>query len=194
MGLFALIAQFILMLQNRQAAIGETIIRFFSFFTILTNTLVMLYFANKVFPKQRLLSFLDHKGSFTSTTVFILIVGLVYQFVLRSIWEPQGLQLIVDEMLHSIVPFYFLIYWAVYSEQSDFKYASTLRWLLYPVVYAIFVFIRGALSGFYPYPFLNVSEIGYAQALINVLFIFAIALLLLGLLTFIGRKLKFKKS
>ena len=33
-GWFAIIAQFFLMLENRQADIPETIIRFFSFFTI----------------------------------------------------------------------------------------------------------------------------------------------------------------
>lgn len=38
LGLFALIAQFVLMMQNRQTDVFEAIIRFFSFFTILTKS------------------------------------------------------------------------------------------------------------------------------------------------------------
>ena len=36
-GWFAIITQFILMIENKQADILETVFRFFSFFTILTN-------------------------------------------------------------------------------------------------------------------------------------------------------------
>ncbi len=44
LGWFAVLVQFVLMIQNRQAGVGETIVRFFSFFTILTNSLVAAYF------------------------------------------------------------------------------------------------------------------------------------------------------
>lgn len=50
-------------------------------------------------------------GTITAITVFILIVGSVYQIVLRSIWEPTGLQFIVDELLHTVIPLYMLGYW-----------------------------------------------------------------------------------
>ena len=87
LGWFAVIAQFVLMIQNRQADIVETIIRFFSFFTILTNSLLTLFFTTKVFKSfaERIKIF-NQKGSLTAITTFILIVGLVYQIILRSIW------------------------------------------------------------------------------------------------------------
>ena len=48
---FAVLAQFYLIIENRVAPVTETIIRFFSFFTILTNILVAVYFTirNRVF-------------------------------------------------------------------------------------------------------------------------------------------------
>ena len=39
-GWFALLAQLYLIIQNRVVSVGETIIRYFSFFTILTNLIV----------------------------------------------------------------------------------------------------------------------------------------------------------
>ena len=45
---FSIIGQFVLLLQNRQADVFETIIRFFSFFTILTNLLVAIYFTSRI--------------------------------------------------------------------------------------------------------------------------------------------------
>src|ERR1700722_13215816 len=90
---FSVIAQLILMLQNRATDIPETIIRFFSYFTILTNTLVALYFTAICFN----LSITNRPGLLTAITSYIFIVGIVYQIVLRHLWQPAGIQLIVDE-------------------------------------------------------------------------------------------------
>lgn len=49
LGWFVVITQFILTIQNKQVDIAETIIRFFSFFTILTNILVALFFTYRIF-------------------------------------------------------------------------------------------------------------------------------------------------
>src|SRR5215213_3929165 len=93
-GWFAVIAQFILMINNRVASVDETIIRYFSFFTILTNLLVAFVFTKETNSVVK-------PGLIAATTVYISIVGLVYQILLRHIWNPTGLQMLVDELLHS---------------------------------------------------------------------------------------------
>ncbi|WP_417785404.1 Pr6Pr family membrane protein [Tenacibaculum sp.] len=184
---FAVITQFVLMILNRQTDIPETIIRFFSFFTILTNTLVALYFTNKI---TKNLSIFNKKGALTAITSFILIVGLVYQIILRATWNPTGLQLIVDELLHTLIPFYMLIYWLLYAEPSNFKLKPILPWLAYPIIYIVCIMLRGEFSGFYPYPFLNVSKIGFQQSIINISIILIVSLILMSFLIFVGKKLK----
>ena len=78
-GWFAVIAQYILMIENRVAPVIETTVRFFSFFTILTNTLVVVYFSYvAVTRKIAFLGWFDKPGSLTAITVYITIVGLVY--------------------------------------------------------------------------------------------------------------------
>ena len=39
--------------------------------------------------------------------------------------------------------------------------------LIWPAVWLAYTFVHGALSGWYPYPFLNVAKIGYPAALAN---------------------------
>src|SRR5688572_21115628 len=99
---FAILTQYYLMVENRITSITETTIRFFSFFTILTNSLLALYFTLITFKtRPAYLSILDRPGTLTAITVYITIVGLVYQIILRPLWDPKGTQMIVDELLHS---------------------------------------------------------------------------------------------
>ncbi|HDZ04560.1 hypothetical protein LCGC14_0079660 [marine sediment metagenome] len=187
-GWFAILAQFFLMFQNRQTDILEMVIRFFSFFTILTNILVTLYFTASVF-KLKLIPFkwFFSKGTITAITAFILIVGLVYQVALRGVWQPTGLQRIVDELLHTIIPLYVLIYWCIKVRKNDLRLKSFLGWLLYPVLFIVFILARGHFSGFYPYPFLNVPEIGYEKTLLNISIVFATTLTIFTSLILIGK-------
>jgi hypothetical protein len=116
----AVIGQFILLIQNRQADIPETIIRFFSFFTILTNILVALYYTSRIsIFKITYLSRLSKDGNLTALTAFILVVGLVYQIILRGTWQPTGLQRIIDELLHSVIPLFVLLYWLKFTNKAD---------------------------------------------------------------------------
>jgi hypothetical protein len=174
---FAVIVQFYLMMDNRVASVPETIIRFFSFFTILTNTLVAVYFTIQSLAKNQK-GFWLQPGTLTAITVYILVVGLVYQLVLRQIWEPEGMQKIVDELLHSVNPVLVLIFWSLYEKRDNIRWNQLPYWLIYPLIYLVYILTRGQLSGFYPYPFINVTDLGMKQVLVNSFFLL---LLFLGL-------------
>ena len=92
LGLFAVPAQLYLALQNRVADITETVIRFFSYFTILTNILVLLvslFLALNI--KSRLTNFLARPSTRTASAVYITIVGVIYNTVLAALWKPRKL-------------------------------------------------------------------------------------------------------
>lgn len=162
------LTQYYLMIEHRVASIGETTIRFFSFFTILTNTLVAIFFTLTLFNRKKgVLSILNKPGTLTAVTVYITIVGLVYQIVLRPIWEPTGLQMVVDELLHSIIPILVIVFWYWYEDHSLVKYAQIPQWLIYPFLYLIYILIRGSFSEFYPYPFVDVRNLGLIKVLTN---------------------------
>ena len=44
-------------------------------------------------------------------------------------------------------------------------------WLLYPIGYFAYSLVRGALTASYSYPFIDVSTIGYRQAMTNALLV-----------------------
>jgi hypothetical protein len=50
---------------------------------------------------------------------------------------------------------------------GDSPSSAAVVWLGYPLVYAAYSLIHGAVTGFYPYPFINVSNLGYDKLLIN---------------------------
>lgn len=181
---FAVIAQFYLIIQNRTAPVPETIIRFFSYFTILTNTLVAVYFTAQAVKASKL----TKPGTLTAITVYITIVGAVYQVLLRHIWDPTGLQRLVDELLHTINPVLVIVCWYFYEEKKFVSYKQIPGWLIYPGVYLVYILVRGAYSGFYPYPFVNVSELGLSQVIINSLVLLLVFVLTAAIYITLGKK------
>lgn len=168
LGWFALASQFYLIIINRVASVPETVVRYFSFFTILTNILVAVCFTflltNPLSKKDR---FFSRPTTLTAATVYITIVGIIYNTILRFIWNPTGLQQAVDELLHSAIPVLFVLYWLLFVPKAGLQWKDVLPWLIYPLVYVACILVRGALSGFYPYPFIDVSAIGYGKVLLN---------------------------
>jgi hypothetical protein len=164
----AVVIQYFLMIEKSEVSVGETTMRFFSFFTILTNTLVACYFTLLLSnDAPNLKRNIEKPGVITAVAVYIAIVGLVYQFVLRYTWEPEGLQMIIDEFLHSIIPLYFVLYWFLFEEKLQVKWTLIPLMLIYPALYVVYILLCGMYSGFYPYPFVNVTVLGMDQVLIN---------------------------
>ena len=179
---FAVVSQYYLMIENRVVSVSESTIRFFSYFTILTNTMVAVYCTWQLSGKKPL--FISRPGTLTAVTVYILVVGLVYQVLLRHIWQPAGFQKITDELLHSVVPLLVLIYWYMYEEKPAGSYRQVFSWLVYPLAYLCYILVRGNFSGFYPYPFADVAALGMKKVLINsgmlLLFFLFLSALLIG--------------
>ncbi|WP_298301060.1 Pr6Pr family membrane protein [Hydrotalea sp.] len=188
--MLSVVMQLYLILQNRTAGITETLVRFFSFFTILTNTLAAFYFTVQFTGKK----ILSNPGSLTAIAVYITIVGLVYQIVLRPLWQPTGLQKPVDEMLHSVNPLLVILYWYLYEARRLVQYRQIAGWLIYPLLYLIVILIRGSLSGFYPYPFVNILQIGWQQTFINAGVLFVVFAVMGLFFVFLGKKLSAIKN
>lgn len=152
----------------REVSILHTIIRFFSYFTILTNSLVAVYFTCLwLFPLTKLGQFFKKFSTTTAITVYILVVGIIYNLLLRNIWPVAGWGKVADELLHSFIPVYFLIYWLFFTQREKLSWSAPLPWLIYPTAYLIYTLIRGTITNTYPYPFINVTKLGYQQVWIN---------------------------
>ncbi len=193
MGWFALAAQLILVIQNRVVPVTEMVIRYFSYFTILTNLLVAVCVTILfIKPTTSLAGFLVKPSTVTAITVYITIVGIVYNVILRFLWQPEGLQFIADELLHTVIPLLFIVLWLLFVPKTELAYKNVLPWLIYPFLYLVYTLIHGAVSGYYPYPFMDVGVLGYKKVLMNaavLLILFSgLSLFLVSLGKYLSRK------
>jgi hypothetical protein len=44
--------------------------------------------------------------------------------ILRSLWDPQGLQWIVDELLHSVLPAMLVLHWLIFVAPERLQWKS----------------------------------------------------------------------
>ena len=160
---------------NVLQAIGH----FFRYFTILSNIAVATVISLQINGKSA--HWLLKPGSQTAVALYIFIVGLVYNLVLRQLWSPQGWQWVVDNLLHVLTPILYLLYWWYFVPDKPQRWNLALRWLLFPAIYFVYAIFRGQLEGVYPYPFIDVNHLGIQKVLFN-----AIGIMLLFLATGCG--------
>jgi hypothetical protein len=195
LGWFALILQLYLIIdvnQKNNVPVVYGIINYFSFFTILTNILVALTVTLPlVSAGSRLGRFFSRPGVQSAIALHIAVVGITYSLLLRHIWNPQGLQLAADRLLHDVIPILYLLYWFIFVPKGTLQWRGLLWWLIYPLVYLIYSIIRGAVTGRYPYPFLEVNKLGAQKVTITCLVMMlgfvGIGLIIIALDRIIGR-------
>jgi hypothetical protein len=130
------------------------------YFTILTNlgvAAVMSATASGYRPSARL------QGGLVLS---IVMVGLVYHAVLARLWSPQGLAWWADQGLHSATPVLMLGWWLTLGDR-DVSGRDLPSWLVWPSLYAAYALVRGTLTGFWPYPFLDAGQLGGPQVAMN---------------------------
>jgi hypothetical protein len=165
---FAIALQYYLSVTKPGAEVLGATVRYFSYFTILSKILVALALTLPwLAPGSRLGAFLMRPSVRTAIAGYIIIVSAVYYLVLRKLWNPEGLQYLADAIEHCIVPALYLIDWLVFVPKGTVSARSIPSWLLYPLGYGAYSLVRGAATGFYPYPFLEVAQLGYERVLLN---------------------------
>ncbi|WP_404536838.1 Pr6Pr family membrane protein [Dyella agri] len=138
------------------------------FFTIITNLLVTLALAAAALgPRGAFARFFLRPGTATALAMSIVIVALVYQLLLHALWHPQGWQWLADVILHRAMPVLCLLYWWLAVDKRALRWRQLGAWLLYPIGYFLYALARGAVDGWYPYPFLDVAALGYLRVLLD---------------------------
>jgi hypothetical protein len=166
---FGLGLQFGLMLSNHpNTSTGEAIVRFFSFFTILTNIIVALGFTFPLLiPRSAMGTFFAGAAARGATAVYIVTVGVTYSILLRHLYHLQGWAKLADMIVHDVVPLFYFGYWLLFALKYGLRWKDAAIWLIYPLAYLVYTLVRGAFYGWYPYPFIDVTTLGYKQVLIN---------------------------
>ena len=144
------------------------LINFFSFFTVLTNTLAVVVLSYALVRRDSAAKrFFLAPGISSGIAVSIVVVGLAYSLLLRHLWQPEGFQWVADELLHDVMPVLFCIYWWRCVPKGSLRLKHIGAWVIYPLIYFGYVLLRGHLLGQYQYPFIDVDTLGYPQVFVN---------------------------
>lgn len=150
------------------ASLMGGLVSFFSYFTVLTNTLVATVLTCELTPRESAARrwFLQPWVS-SGIAVSIAVVGLGYNILLRHLWHPEGWQWLADELMHDVMPLLFLAWWWLCVPKGTLRFWHIALWVTYPMVYFAYSLLRGHLLATYPYPFLDVDKLGYPQVFVN---------------------------
>jgi hypothetical protein len=166
--------------------VGGGFIILLGYFTILTNLLVCTALtAPLVAPTSTWGKYFSRPEVMAGVAASIVFVGIAYHLLLRHVWNPQGLHLVANDLLHYITPSGYLIYWWLAAPKTSLRWVHPLWWGLYPTLYLVYALIRGAIINSYPYAFIDAGAIGYQRTMINgfglLVAFFAVGLMMLAL-------------
>ncbi len=152
---------------------------FFSFFTIQSNILAAIIFliagiAGLAGKQGSQLAWIRGAATFYMTTTGIIYI-LLLSGLEASLQTPIPW---VNAVLHYIMPVAVLADWLVNRPGREVRFSQAALWLMFPVLYVPYSLIRGHITGWYPYPFLNAAENGYSEVIVTC-FIIAPALVVL---------------
>lgn len=182
LGWVAVAGQLAVMLHGKPPTdISSTIVRFFSFFTILSNIFVAsCQTASALAPDRPAGRFFLRPGVRGAAVLYIAVVMGIYIALLDGLVPLTPAGWIIDRMLHYIVPPLFMLDWLLLTPHGDLRWQDAPRWVVAPLCYAAWTFVHGAATGYYPYPFIDVTKLGVARVALNSCAV-ALLFLLLGL-------------
>lgn len=141
------------------------VLRFFSYFTIESNVLVAITAAMLATRPRRdgtLFRVLRLDALFGITVTLV-----VYAVLLAPQHDPHGLNAWTNAGLHYVAPALTIVGWLAFGPRPRLDETTLLLALIWPALYVGYTLWHGAVSNWYPYPFIDAAQLGYATALRN---------------------------
>lgn len=154
----------------------DRVFNVFAYFTIQSNLLLggtTLLLALGTDSDSKLFRTLRLNG-----VLCIAVTGIVYHVALAGLSDLTGAASVANFLLHTTTPVLGVLGWLLFGPRGRTS-PEIVGWsIVYPLLWLGFTLIRGAAIGFWPYPFVDADDLGYAKVLVNCLFV---ALLFLAL-------------
>ena len=124
-----------------------------------------------------------------ASVLYLAITGIVYALLLSGYnAQVQGPMAAANLMLHYIAPLAVFADWLLVPPAPGLSFRRALTWTAYPLLYLAVALVRGAITGWYPYPFLDPAVAGgYGGVAVFSAVVMAGALGFIALLVAVGR-------
>ena len=153
-------------------------LRFFAFFTILSNlfaAVLWLWLAARWKATRT-----RRDDLLRGASVLYLVLTFIVVVILLGGAELQVADPRVDFIVHKLFPVLVVIDWIIDPPETDLRLRDVGLWLIFPLAWIALTLIRGAIDGWYPYPFLDPDNGGYRSVVYHVAAIFAGLLVIAG--------------
>ncbi|CAM3887871.1 Pr6Pr family membrane protein [Nocardioides zeicaulis] len=113
-----------------------------------------------------------------SGLLMITVTAIVYQVLLAPTVDVTGWSLLTDPVLHVVTPVLTVVVWVVWGPRGWVTLREVPLALVIPLVWIVWMLVRGAVVHAYPYGFANVEELGYATVATTLVAILVFGLVL----------------
>ena len=167
-------------------ALAERFVRFFSFFTVESNLLVLAAsLALMIDPERDGALFRIVR---LDALLGIAITWIVFALVLSKIVHVEGLAAWINFGFHDASPVLALVGWLLFGPRPRIDTRTIALAFVWPIMWIVYTLVRGAIVGWYPYPFLDAAALGYANVFVNVAIVIGLALALAAAMRWIDTK------
>ena len=160
------------------AGAPERLINCLSYFTELSN--IMVAVISTVLARRGRVGAWG-RATHLCALMMITVTAIVYATLIGPYEVLSGYALVTNPLQHIVVPAAFVGTAALAGPRGGIAWATLGRALLIPVAWVAYTLVRGSFTHQYPYGFVNVWRLGYAQVAINIVAILIGALLFMAL-------------
>ncbi|AZA12756.1 Pr6Pr family membrane protein [Corynebacterium choanae] len=166
------------------ASVAEKLLAYYSYFTIWSTVLCII--CGLVLLARGVGAAVLRINAVT----MIVVTGIIYNFVLTHDPYTSVFQ-VTSPFMHTVLPLAIPLVWLgtiPLRRQPDVTWRTVVLSLIVPVVWTVWMFYRGAATGgFYPYSIVDVTTLGYATVIRNVVGVYGLFFGLAGLLALVER-------
>jgi len=148
-----------------EPGLGTRLVRFFSYFTVQSNLVILAAAATLMVGPFR-----DGRGWRVlrlDAMMGIVITGLVFDLVLAKQVHLEGLAWWLTFAFHYFSPWWALLGYLLFGPRPRVAWSTVALAFIWPALWVAYTFLHGAVSGWYPYPFLDAGKLGLGEALRN---------------------------
>ncbi|MGG7463286.1 Pr6Pr family membrane protein [Plantibacter sp. YIM 135347] len=147
------------------APLAQRLVEFFSYFTIESNLLVGV-------AAGMLAARPDRDGAVwrvlrIGSMFGITVTLIIYHVLLAPLAAFTGVAAVSNIGLHYVVPVVAILGWILFGPHPSVTWRALFFAAIWPASYIVLTVIQGAITGFYPYPFVNITELGFVTVALN---------------------------
>jgi hypothetical protein len=116
--------------------------------------------------------------------------GLVYAIVLAPQVHLTGAALVATIGFHYVSPWATVLAWLLFGPRPRITWSTVGGAFGWPLLWLVYIFVQGAFTRWYPYPFLDAVKLGVGDAVRNALLVVVLASVFAVLFKILDRKLK----